>query len=123
MRAGASLKGRVILQNNTGHALHANGCGFFSVALENAHYRPHIAWASCLMRYTFPVGRSSYPVTVAARYLGCTGSKPSGDLPACGISNGHPDIPSLPTGTYRARLFQITQIAPTPPGVTVQVVP
>jgi hypothetical protein len=116
------MKGRVVLENNTGHALHAIGCGFFAVALQNAHYRPQIAWASCAHRYTFPVGESSYPVTVESSYLGCTSAASADDEPACIVDgDGHPAPPPLAPGTYQATLFQITRLVPTPPSITVHV--
>ena len=111
MRAGSSMTGHVVVDNNTGHALHATGCiSLFAVALGNDEIAPRVAWALCLQRFTIPSGSSRYPVTVTARDLSC---------PPC--SNGLPR--PLPPGDYRAMLFQASPVVPTPPAVGVRVTP
>lgn len=45
------MRGRVIVENNTGHAIHVGGCGtLFQVALASKTYRPAVAWLGCLQR-------------------------------------------------------------------------
>ena len=100
MTAGSTLKGRVVVRNNTGRAIDTIGCGtLFIIALTSSSYHPDVPWLTCLQRFTIPVGVSSFRITVAATYLAC------GDLqsPACLPGGG---MPPLPAGTYRARLFQ-----------------
>ena len=116
MTAGSSIKGRVVVRNNTGRAIHTSGCGMlFQVALASNSYHPGVAWLTCLQRFTIPVGVSSYRVTVAATYLVC-GDRQS---PACPPGGG---MPPLPTGKYRARLFQSRHLVQVPPGVRVRVI-
>jgi len=121
MTAGSSMTGHVIVENNTGGALHAIGCiDHFSVSLNNA--KIHQVWgaAECLGTFTFPAGESSYQVTVQATYLGCGGS-PLGDNPPCVNVHGHTEPPPLPPGDYEAKLFQSGNVVPTPPPITVRV--
>jgi hypothetical protein len=119
MPAGSYLAGRVIVQNNTGHALHPTGCGsLFSVFLSNASTTPHPFFCGGLQVFTIPVGGSSYPISVAATYLQCAG--PLGNGRPCAQRNGHSVMPSLPPGEYRATLWP--SIVPTPPAITVRVV-
>jgi hypothetical protein len=45
MTAGSSMPGRVVVENNTGRAIHVLGCGtLFQVALVSSTHRPAIAW-------------------------------------------------------------------------------
>lgn len=116
MTAGSSIKGRVIVRNNTGRAIHTSGClTLFQVALTSSRYHPDPAWLSCLQPFTIPVGVSSYQITVAATYLHC-GDRQS---PACLPGGG---MPPLPAGKYRARLFQSRHLVQAPPGVPVRVI-
>jgi hypothetical protein len=109
---------RVVVENNTERAIHVAGCGtLFQVALSSKRYRPAVAWITCLQVLTIPVGRSSYRMTVEARYNGCSRG-PSHDLRAC-LLNGLP--PPLPPGDYHATLFQVRHVVPSPPPITVRV--
>jgi hypothetical protein len=112
--AGSSMKGIVVVRNNSGHVLRASGCGSpFAVALANDHVMPTVGWLGCLQRFTFPVGASRWPVTVEARYDEC------GPKPLVRCVRRHP--PALPPGKYRARLFESSDIVPIPPPVPVRV--
>jgi hypothetical protein len=63
------MSARVIVDNNTGRALPASGCGrLFQVALGNAQAEQHPLVLQCPQRFTFPVGESRYPVTIEASY-------------------------------------------------------
>jgi hypothetical protein len=76
--AGEAGQGQVVVTNETGAPISATGCGsFFQVALVSSTYTPEIFWNACGERLTIPVGVSSYPVTVAARWLGCTNDPPN----------------------------------------------
>ena len=113
------MSGYVVVENNTGHAVHAGGCGtLFQVLLTSSTYRPTAAWLLCSQPFTIPVGQSAYPVTVAASYNMCRGGRPRGTARAC-LPDGHP--PSLPLGDYHARLFQAPHLVAAPPAVTVRV--
>ncbi len=117
--AGSSLPGRVVVQNNTGHAIRVPGCGaLFQVALASARYQPAVAWPTCLQMLTIPAGESSYPVTVLASYLQCHEGRTQGAIRAC-LPDQRP--PPLPPGDYRARLFQVGHLVVAPPGTTVRV--
>ena len=120
MIAGSSMSGHVVVENNTGHALHATGCiSLFQVALGNAQTHPAPAWPLCLQEFTIPTGKSTYPVTVRASYPGCSATVQSG-LPVC-LPSGRP--PPLPPGNYRAMLFESGNVVPTPPAIDVRVEP
>jgi hypothetical protein len=118
MKAGSSMPGQLVVDNNTGRAVRTSGClGLFQVALVSGRYHPSVAWLACLQFFTIPEGQSSYPVTVAATYLGCGQGGPGGA--AC-LPGGHP--PGLPPGTYRAVLFQAQRLFPAPPAITIHVI-
>lgn len=116
MTAGSSIKGRVVVRNNTGRAIHTSGClTLFQVALTSSRYHPDPLWLTCLQPFTIPVGVSRYRITVAATYLHC-GDRPS---PACLPGGG---MPPLAAGKYLARLFQSRHLVQTPPGLRVRVI-
>jgi len=120
MVAGSSLKGQIIVENDTGHAIHTGGCGsLFQVDLVSSMYHPTVAWTNCLQSLTIPVGRSRYPVTVEASYNQCAENPPSYAAPAC-LPAGPPPLPS---GNYEAVLFQSSHVVPTPPGIAMRVTP
>jgi hypothetical protein len=120
MTAGSSIKGRLVVTNNTGAAIHAWGCGtLFQVALTSRTYHPDVAWPTCLQRLTIPAGVTSYRVTVSATYLSCSESQSPGTTRACPPGGG---MPPLPAGKYRAKLFQSRHLVQAPPGVLVRVI-
>jgi hypothetical protein len=113
--AGSMIPARVMVVNNTGGALHGEGCGSpFQVAFANDKIVPSVTWLDCLQRFTIPAGESSWPVTVAARYSAC-----GAELVHC--VERYP--PALPPGDYRAMLFLSSRVVPTPPPVHVRIVP
>jgi len=119
--AGSSMVGRVVVNNYTDQAARATGCiADFQVLLTNVEVTQSPAWRACAQRFTFPVGESSYPVTIVASYVECSNDVPQNASPACLPSGG---APPLPAGTYQAKLFQTADIAPPPPPIPVQVVP
>jgi hypothetical protein len=121
MTAGSQISARVVVENNTGHAIRVSGCGtLFQVALVSHSYHPAVAWPTCVQTFTIPVGEVSYPVTVEARYLACTLARPHSGLRACLPGKG---LPGLPAGPYNARLFQVGDLVPAPPAIVVRVTP
>jgi hypothetical protein len=115
------MPGRVVVENNTGRAIHVPGCWrLFQVALVSSKNRPTVAWLTCLQTFTIPAGQSSYPATVQASYSQCSPGRPRGGVRAC-LPGGRP--PPLPPGDYRARLFQDGHLVPVPPAMTVHVTP
>ncbi len=78
------MSGRVVVENNTGRAIHASGClTLFQVVLTSSKYHPAVAWPICLQPFTIPAGKSSYPATVEASYNQCSQGRPRGGLRAC----------------------------------------
>jgi len=119
MTAGSSMAAHVLIDNNTGHAVHVSGCGsLFAVALTRPGYRPAVGWPACLQRITIPVGDTRYRVTIDATFMQCGPGRARDGLRAC-LPGGH--MPPLPPGTYHARLFQASPLVRTPPAITVQV--
>src|SRR6266568_2313690 len=118
MTAGSSMSARVVVENNTGRAIHVSGClTLFQVALASGKYQPAVAWPACAQAFTIPVGQSSYPVTVRASYLECSAGRRQGAVRAC-LPGRQP--PPLPPGDYHARLFQLGNLVPVPPARTVR---
>jgi hypothetical protein len=121
MTAGSRMTGHVLVDNNTGHAIHTSGClNLFQVLLTSGTYRPAAAWALCLQRFTIPVGEARYPVTVWASYSQCSQGHAQHGMRACLPGDR---MPPLPPGIYRVRLFQSSTLVRIPPPVTVRVIP
>jgi len=115
------MPARVVVDNNTGHAIHVPGClTLFQVALTSNTYRPTVDWLLCLQRFTIPVGTSSYRVTVEASYSQCAQGRPRRGQRAC-LPDGR--MPPLPAGAYHATLFQTGHLVLAPPPITVCVTP
>jgi hypothetical protein len=123
MTAGSSMSGHVIVENNTGSALHERGCGpYFKVALGNDKIQPVVQWPQSLCPMAIPTGRSSYPVTVSASYLVCSeGQHLAGNPGSEPCLLNPPRPPPLPPGEYEATLVQSSTIVPTPPPIAVRV--
>jgi len=114
------MSGRLIVENNTGRAMRAWGCGtLFQVALTSRTYQPAIAWQLCAQSFTIQAGRSSYRVRVYASYSQCGRGFRQGASKAC-LPGGRP--PPLPPGDYQAILFQVRHLIQAPPPVPVRVV-
>jgi hypothetical protein len=115
------MAGYAVVTNTAGHAIHVSGCvKLFQVLLTSSTYRPPVAWFTCLQRFTIPVGKSRYPVTVWASYSQCSLDRPQHGLKPC-----RPDgrMPPLPPGTYHAKLFQLHNLVRIPPAPMVRVTP
>ena len=115
--AGEGVSGRVIVVNDSGNTVRAQGCGgLFQVALSNEDYEPMLSWQDCLEDFLLPMGESSYPVVVRASVLGCSAtSRPGID---CDANNSNPP---LEPGEYEATLHQRARLVPDPEPVDVQV--
>lgn len=113
VRTGSLISGTITVENSTGHALHASGCGgIFQVLLTSTSYHPSPTWPACLGPITVPAGTSLYPITVEARYNLCG---QGGGLPAC---VGGETPPLLP-GKYEAKAFELGTAVPLPAPVPV----
>lgn len=113
------MSGHVVVENNTGHAIHASGClTLFQVLLTSSRYRPEVGWLLCLQRFTIPVGESRYPITVSGSYNQCSQGRPQHGFKSC-LPGGRP--PPLPPGNYHAKLFQVSDLVQAPPTITVRV--
>jgi hypothetical protein len=120
MEAGSSMLAHIVVDNRTGHAIHANGCGqLFELALGSDSYPAQAGWPACLQPLTIAAGKTSYPWTIRATYDECggTGNPP---LPACLPGGG---APPLPTGMYRVVFFQSSNIVSAPAPIPVRVTP
>ena len=120
MEAGSSMLAHIVVDNRTGHAIHANGCGqLFELALGSDSYPAQGEWPPCLTTLTIAAGKTSYPWTIRATYNECggTGNPPP---PACLPGGG---APPLPAGMYRVVFFQNSNIVSAPAPIPVQVTP
>jgi hypothetical protein len=115
VRTGRVLSARITVENNTGHALHASGCGgIFQVLLTSSTYHPGPVWPTCLEPITIPTGSSTYPMQVEARYNICGQGR---DLPPCSGS----ETPALAPGRYDATTFELGDVVPLPSPIPVDV--
>ncbi|HEX4258012.1 MAG TPA: hypothetical protein VH089_23175 [Streptosporangiaceae bacterium] len=115
--AGAQLPGRVIVDNQTGHALHIHGCGdLVQVTLSSRHYHPALAAPDCAETLTVPTGQTTYRVRVLASYLTCSNGDAEAGIPKCAPG---PKLPPLPPGTYQASLDATASFVPAPPPIQV----
>ena len=116
LRSGSRTRGRLVVVNRTGHAIHGSACiSPFQVLLGNDSVRPRPAWPSCLTSFTVPEGRSTFPIQVSARYNTCNGGG-TGSVRCVGKF-----APGLPPGRYEGRLYQSSHFVPAPGPVTVRV--
>ena len=112
------MAGQVVVENNTGSALHFIGCGSpFQVWLTSDTVHPTPVWPMCAGDMTIPEGESTYPVSFIAAYPYCTNGPPEPSIPACG-NDGHA---ALPPGDYEATLFQSPELVPAPPTIKINV--
>lgn len=111
--AGGALAGTVIVENNTGAAVHATTCGIYQAALASNNYQPNMPWRLCATQTTIPVGRSSYPVTILADYYDCVPN----NTPPC------VDQKPLPPGNYQVKVSTISPSLPLPQPVDITVTP
>jgi META domain len=120
MPAGSTIAGHVAVDNLTGRELHPTGCGsVFRVVLGNEKVAPNFVSCAGGQDFTIPAGKSRYPVSLAATYLGCVPGPPDDNWPSC-LPGSRP--PPLPLGTYDAIVFEGSGRVSTSSPVKVQVV-
>jgi hypothetical protein len=120
MRAGSTMHAHVIVENDTGVPVRIGGCGqLFRVVLGNAKVKPDDVAPACLQLFMIPTGSSSYPVTITATHMACTGT-PQAGIATC-LPNGQQ--PPLPTGAYHLYVFGAGSAVKLPPLQTIDVTP
>src|SRR5215831_4892207 len=93
MEAGSSMLAHIVVDNRTGHAIHANGCGqLFELALGSDSYPAQAGWPPCLTTLTIAAGKTSYPWTIRASYDACGGI--GAGVHACLPGGGPPPLPA-----------------------------
>jgi hypothetical protein len=118
MKGGTVAHAVVIVENNTGHALHPIGCiGLFGIALSNKEASQLHVGFLCLQTFTVPVGESRYPVTFSS-YAECGYGRQRVTIRKC-LPGGR--APSLPPGDYRAELIDLAGVVSAPPAPIVHV--
>lgn len=106
----------IIVDNRTGHAIHAEGCGqLFELALGNSSHPALSGWPACLETLTIAVGKSSYPWTIRASYDDCGGV--GAGVHAC-LPHNQP--PPLPAGEYDVVFCQNPYIVSAPAPIPVR---
>jgi hypothetical protein len=117
MKAGSSMLAHIIVDNRTGHAIHANGCGqLFELALGNSSHPAAAGWPACLTTLTIVTGTTSYPWTIRATYDSCGGI--GAGVHAC-LPHNQP--PPLPAGEYDVVFCQQTPLVSGPAPIPVRV--
>ena len=111
----------IIIDNRTGHAIHAYGCGeLFQVQLgSSSRPNPGAAWPACLTVLTIAIGKTSYPQKITASYSSCggTGNPP---LHRCMHGGG---APPLPAGKYYVVFYQSSHLIQAPASIPVLITP
>lgn len=98
---GAALRGTVVVENSTGHALEITYCiSPFAVSLQNRHAYQQSLLPACATIGVIPVGRSKHPVVSATTYSECTNTGSDVDRGSPSCVGGKP--PPLPPGDYLA---------------------
>ena len=114
------MAGRIVVENDSGSEIIAEGCrGLFGVLLVNDVVKQTPLWPACLSYITIPIGTTIYPITVRASYSSCT-SGPGDPPPHCLPGS---KMPPLPPGDYRATFFQISAVVPPVAPISVRVTP
>jgi hypothetical protein len=120
MATGTEMAGRVVVENNTGHAIGVAGCkAIFQVLLVGAAYSQHGGFHACLQGFKVPAGESSWPVGVDASYDQCVQGKPRQGSLSC--IPGPAMFPPLSPGDYKATVVQSTRLFADPAPITIHV--
>jgi hypothetical protein len=117
--SGATLKGSVVIVNDTGKPITASTCGpAFALRLGNDEYAQEVIGLGCAGSSTIPVGRSTHPVEVVAAYTTCTQPGFEGTGPPC-QADGTP--PGLPAGRWVLSVVDDQRLVPaiTPVPITI----
>ena len=119
MEAGSTIAGTVQVYNNADEILEAATCGpYFVAVLEGEAATQFYSRPRCAERFVVPPGISSYPVTAKGSFLTCINGEASELVPAC-LPDG--SMPTLPPGTYEARVVQPDDAIPVSGPITVTV--
>ena len=119
VRAGRSISGTIVIDNNTSMPMNVIDCGsIFQVLLVNASYHPNPVWPLCAQPITIPVGDSQYQVSILATYNSCSQTRSAVGGPVCQPGGS---LPPLPAGSYEATAFEMGTSVPVPPAVSVVV--
>lgn len=120
LRSGGSLAARITVVNDSGAEIQVMGCGsMYAVLLTGPRHHPTASWPLCAQQIIIPMGESTYPVHVAARYNECSAHGGHG-MPAC-LADG--SMPGIPPGTYEVTTVGVSDEVPVPAPVSVQVTP
>ncbi len=120
MAAGSTVPGTVQVYNRADDAIEATTCGaYFAVVLEGEAATQQYVRPRCIERFVIPPGISSYPVTAKATFPTCINGEASELVPAC-LPDG--SMPTLPPGTYEARIVQPDDAIPVSGPITVTVI-
>jgi hypothetical protein len=119
VRAGHSITGTSVVKNNTSNPIEVVGCGsIFQVLLVNASYHPNAVWPACAQQIIVPVGVSTYPVSIEARYNTCVGAPTAQGFRVCGEGG---TLPPVPEGRYQATTFEAGTAIPVAQPVSITV--
>lgn len=127
VRAGSSLSGEIVVQNDTGKPVVFEACtGPYQVVLSGESVSQTANVPLCAMSFTLSPGESRWPVAIDANYSACTTHESTGTpddhigtLPRCGPTMSPPP---LPPGSYTVS-FRAPAGVPIPPLVTIEVTP
>jgi hypothetical protein len=119
---GSVVHATLRIVNRTGSDVTVTTCGSpFQVALVSKTYAPEIGWFGCAMRFTIPLGKSTYDVPLRASYESCGGE---GTIPGQGAPlpcvGGAP--PPLPVGKYQVKVYENPEVVSAPALINVRVV-
>ena len=118
MQSGGRISGRITITNDTGQALHIDGCGgLFQVLLTSRTYHPLPFWTLCLRVFTIPIGHWTEHVQINAAYNQCGQRQATAGRPKC-TPKGQP---ALPPGRYTATVFERGSELPLPAPLAVLV--
>ena len=119
MAAGSTIAGTVQVYNIADEAIEASTCGpYFVVVLVGDAATQLYSRPRCLEPFVVPPGISSYPVTAKATFLTCINGQASELVPAC-LADG--SQPTLPLGTYEARVLTPDDAIPVSGPITITV--
>ena len=115
---GSRLTGLIVVENNTGAAIHDTGCvDFFDADLEtrSAAFAPApraLPMLTCIQQLTVPAGKSVYPIQIDTSTLNCIQTS------ACTPGQG---LVPRPGETSWVRVYPLFAGLPAPPPIPVEV--
>lgn len=114
LAAGEHAAGKVVVSNDTGNPITAQGCGSpYTVALHGDGYTQQWPSLTCTQTFTIPTGESRWPISIYATYSEC----PTTETETCAANNAPPP---LPPATYEATSYAPPELpVPAPADITV----